>query len=54
MPACPLLFDQDLSIQHATLEAAGYKVVRAEKASGMHRGGRTKPEVLLDFSKSAY
>ena len=41
--------DQDLAIQCAALEAAGCKVVRAEKASGTRRGGRTELQVLLDF-----
>ena len=41
--------DQDLGIQRAALKAAGYKVVRAEKASGSKRGGRTELQVLLDF-----
>lgn len=41
--------DQDLGIQRAALKAAGCKVVRAEKASGSKRGGRTELQVLLDF-----
>ena len=41
--------DQGLSIQRAALKAAGCKVVRAEKASGSKRGGRTELQVLLDF-----
>ena len=41
--------DQDLGIQRAALKAAGCKVVRAEKASGTRRDGRTELQVLLDF-----
>ena len=42
-------FDQDLGVQRAALKAAGCKVVRAEKASGSRRDGRTELQVLLDF-----
>jgi hypothetical protein len=41
--------DQDLTIQRAALKAAGCTVVRAEKASGSRRDGRTELQVLLDF-----
>ena len=41
--------DQDLGIQRAALKAAGCKVIRAEKATGTHRDGRTELHVLLDF-----
>ena len=41
--------DQDLTIQRAALKAAGCSVVRAEKASGSRRDGRTELQVLLDF-----
>lgn len=41
--------DQDLGIQRAALEAAGCTVVRAEKASGSKREGRTELQTLLDF-----
>ena len=41
--------DQDLGIQRAALRAAGCGVVRAEKASGGKRDGRTELQVLLDF-----
>ena len=41
--------DQDLAIQRAALKAAGASVVRAEKASGSRRDGRTELQVLLDF-----
>jgi len=39
--------DQDLAIQLAALKAAGCGVVRAEKASGSKRDGRTELQVLL-------
>jgi len=42
-------FDQDLTIQQQALRAAGCGVVRAEKASGSRRDGRTELQVLLDF-----
>lgn len=41
--------DQDLSIQQNALKAAGCEVVRAEKASGTCRDGRTELQTLLDF-----
>jgi DNA invertase Pin-like site-specific DNA recombinase len=41
--------DQDLTVQRQTLRAAGCSVVRAEKASGSRRDGRTELQVLLDF-----
>jgi DNA invertase Pin-like site-specific DNA recombinase len=41
--------DQDLSIQRAALKAAGCEVIRAEKASGARRDGRTELQVLFDF-----
>src|SRR3954470_20089943 len=41
--------DQDLSLQRRTLKAAGCDVIRAEKASGTRRSGRTELQVLLDF-----
>ena len=41
--------DQDLRLQRAALKAAGCGVIRAEKASGSRRGGRTELQVLLDF-----
>src|ERR1700710_919089 len=41
--------DQDLTIQRAALKAAGCEVIRAEKASGARRDGRTELQVLLDF-----
>src|SRR5271167_3802267 len=44
--------DQDLTIQRAALKAAGCSVVRAEKASGSRRDGRTELQVLLDFVQS--
>ena len=44
--------DQDLSIQHTALKAAGCEVIRAEKASGTRRDGRTELQVLLDFLRA--
>jgi DNA invertase Pin-like site-specific DNA recombinase len=41
--------DQDLSIQRAALKAADCEVIRAEKASGTRRDGRSGSQVLLDF-----
>ncbi|WP_027132508.1 recombinase family protein [Geminicoccus roseus] len=41
--------DQDLTLQKTALRAAGCSVVRAEKASGSRRDGRTELQVLLDF-----
>ena len=39
--------DQDLSIQRTALKAAGCEVIRAEKAGGARRDGRTELQVLL-------
>lgn len=44
--------DQDLSIQQAALKAAGCEVIRAEKASGTRRDGRSELQVLLDFVRA--
>jgi DNA invertase Pin-like site-specific DNA recombinase len=44
--------DQDLGLQRRTLRAAGCDVIRAEKASGTRRSGRTELQVLLDFLRS--
>ena len=44
--------DQDLAIQRAALKAAGCEVIRAEKASGARRDGRTELQVLLDFLRT--
>jgi len=41
--------DQDPAIQLATLKLAGCEVIRAEKASGTRRDGRTELQVLLEF-----
>ena len=41
--------DQDLRLQRAALKTAGCAVIRAEKASGSRRDGRTELQVLLDF-----
>jgi len=40
--------DQDLTVQRQALRAAGCGVIRAEKASGSRRDGRTELQVLLD------
>ena len=44
--------DQDLAIQRAALKAAGCEVIRAEKASGTRRDGRSELQVLLDFLRA--
>jgi DNA invertase Pin-like site-specific DNA recombinase len=44
--------DQDLAIQRAALKGAGCDVIRAEKASGARRDGRTELQVLLDFVRA--
>jgi DNA invertase Pin-like site-specific DNA recombinase len=41
--------DQDLSIQRTALKVAGCEVIRAEKASGARRNGRSELQVLLEF-----
>lgn len=41
--------DQDYALQEQALRAAGCDVVRAEKASGTSRAGRTELATLLDF-----
>ena len=41
--------EQDLSLQQAALKLAGCDVIRAEKASGARRDGRTELQMLLDF-----
>jgi DNA invertase Pin-like site-specific DNA recombinase len=41
--------DQDYSLQEHALRAAGCEVIRAEKASGNTRGGRSELELLLNF-----
>jgi DNA invertase Pin-like site-specific DNA recombinase len=41
--------DQDLTVQRQALRAAGCGVIRAEKASGNRRDGRTELQVLLHF-----
>ncbi|HEJ7970185.1 TPA: recombinase family protein [Serratia marcescens] len=41
--------DQDLDLQIKTLRAAGCEIIRAEKASGSSRDGRTELQLLLDF-----
>ena len=44
--------DQDLSIQEAALKAAGCELIRAEKASGTKREGRTELDLLLQFLRA--
>src|SRR5271166_1255889 len=41
--------DQDLTVQRQALRTAGCSVIRAEKANGSRRDGRTELQVLLDF-----
>ena len=41
--------DQDLAVQRAALKAVGCDIIRAEKASGARRDGRSELQVLLDF-----
>jgi DNA invertase Pin-like site-specific DNA recombinase len=41
--------DQNLSIQQAALKAAGCTVIRADKASGASRKGRSELETLMQF-----
>ena len=41
--------DQDFSIQETALKAAGCELIRAEKASGTKREGRTELDLLLQF-----
>jgi DNA invertase Pin-like site-specific DNA recombinase len=41
--------DQDLTIQEATLKAAGCEVIRAEKRSGTTTKGREELRTVLDF-----
>src|SRR5262247_4589180 len=41
--------DPDLSLQRAALKAAGATIIRAEKASGASRKGRSELETLLEF-----
>ena len=41
--------DQDLALQEKMLKAAGCGVIRAEKASGTSRNGRSELQNLIDF-----
>jgi len=41
--------DQDLSIQRAALKAAGCTVIRAERASGTSRKGRSELAIMMEF-----
>ena len=45
--------DQNLGIQRAALKAAGCDVIRAEKASGTRRDGRTQcPEFGKQYARA--
>ena len=50
--AVVLTLDQNFSIQHAALKTAGCEVIRAEKASGTGRDGRTELQALLEFLRA--
>lgn len=41
--------EQDLTLQTQTLRAAGCEIIRAEKASGSSRTGRSELQLLLEF-----
>lgn len=41
--------DQDLTVQHEALKAAGCTVIRSEKKSGTSRKGRIELETLMEF-----
>lgn len=41
--------DQDLTLQTQNLRAAGCEIIRAEKASGSSRTGRSELQLLLEF-----
>lgn len=41
--------DQDLTIQEDALKAAGCEIIRAEKASGTSRKGRSELDTLVEF-----
>jgi DNA invertase Pin-like site-specific DNA recombinase len=41
--------DQDLTLQRKALKAAGCTVIRAEKASGTSRKGRSELETMMEF-----
>jgi DNA invertase Pin-like site-specific DNA recombinase len=41
--------DQDLTIQHEQLSAAGCTIIRSEKVTGTKREGREQLQILLDF-----
>src|SRR5271163_1537108 len=44
--------DQDLSLQHAALKAAGCTVVRSEKRSGASTEGRAELRTAIDFLRT--
>lgn len=41
--------EQDLTLQTQILRAAGCEIIRAEKASGNSRTGRSELQLLLEF-----
>jgi DNA invertase Pin-like site-specific DNA recombinase len=43
---------QELTVQQKALKAAGCDIIRAEKASGTNRDGRTELQTLLDFIRA--
>src|ERR1700750_725374 len=43
---------QDLTVQEKALKAAGCDIIRAEKASGTDRAGRTELQTLMDFIRA--
>ncbi|MBD2798298.1 recombinase family protein [Xenorhabdus sp. 18] len=47
--ACVSTNDQDLALQSQMLRVAGCGIIRAEKASGTKRDGRSELQLLLDF-----
>ena len=44
--------DQDLSLQEASLRAAGCQVVRSEKKTGTQREGRAELHILMQFLRA--
>lgn len=44
--------DQDLDLQHAKLKAEGCEIIRAEKASGGTRDGRSELATVIEFLRT--